>query len=378
MKKKNILNVLMVLIVIAVAAGGLLAVNRLKGGNAAKSELSISEKKGVVTVEHNGIAYEMNDETNIVSGDIIRTGIGSQISVNVQDKGTVILSENTEVKFTEAERTELTVMKGEVFAALDSANTVIRVPQGEIYVSDSVLDVTVYPVADTVFVYSGAIMTGDELSVKAGQSAEYHQIENVSAVPEIKSLALSDLSDRQIDRLIKNSAETEICFSQSELLQLKADRKSEKEQAQQSLLKGEETAQQYVTLEIVCSTILDNMDSLSKGKEAYVPEDGVILKTSQISFTEGETVFDVLKRACEITDIHLEYSYTPLYESYYIEGINQLYEFDCGPESGWNYKVNGWFPNYGCSSYMIEEGDAIVWCYTCKGLGADIGAKISE
>ena len=33
--------------------------------------------------------------------------------------------------------------------------------------------------------------------------------------------------------------------------------------------------------------------------------------------------------------IQLEFSYTPLYASYYIEGINHLYEFDVGPESGW-------------------------------------------
>ena len=38
------------------------------------------------------------------------------------------------------------------------------------------------------------------------------------------------------------------------------------------------------------------------------------------------------------------------------------------------YKVNGWFPNYGCSMYILDAGDEIVWCYTCKGLGTDVGA----
>lgn len=124
---------------------------------------------------------------------------------------------------------------------------------------------------------------------------------------------------------------------------------------------------------ILCDTILDNMDNLTAGKEAYVPSNGVILDTSTVEFTEGETVFDVLKRVCEYTGIQLEYSWTPMYDSYYIEGINNLYEFDCGNESGWMYKVNGWFPNYGCSKYMLEDGDTIVWCYTCNGLGADVG-----
>ena len=70
--------------------------------------------------------------------------------------------------------------------------------------------------------------------------------------------------------------------------------------------------------------------------------------------------------------IQLEYAWTPMYDSYYIEGINHLYEFDCGSGSGWMYKVNGWFPNYGCSSYHLEDGDSIVWIYTCQ-LGDDIG-----
>lgn len=127
------------------------------------------------------------------------------------------------------------------------------------------------------------------------------------------------------------------------------------------------------TIQIRCDTILDNMDNLEPGKDAYVPSSGTILSTTTVSFTEGETVFDVLKRVCDQNGIQLEYSYTPMYESYYIEGINYLYEFDCGNESGWMYKVNGWFPNYGCSDYTLEQGDSIVWCYTCNGLGADVG-----
>lgn len=135
-------------------------------------------------------------------------------------------------------------------------------------------------------------------------------------------------------------------------------------------------SQMSCTIEIRCDTILNNMENLTAGKEGYVPSSGTILGTTKASFTEGETVFEVLKRVCSSAGIQLEYSWTPLYDSYYIEGINYLYEFDCGSESGWMYKVNGWFPNYGCSSYTLEDGDTIVWCYTCNGLGADVGGPI--
>ncbi len=61
-----------------------------------------------------------------------------------------------------------------------------------------------------------------------------------------------------------------------------------------------------------------------------------------------------------------------MYNSAYIEGIHNLYEFDCGELSGWMYKVNDWFPNYGCSRYQLKDGDVICWEYTCN-LGIDVG-----
>ena len=72
-------------------------------------------------------------------------------------------------------------------------------------------------------------------------------------------------------------------------------------------------------------------------------------------------MFEVLNKVCKAADIQIEYSWTPMYNSYYIEGINHLYEFDCGSQSGWMYKVNDWFPNYGCSTYKVENGDIVLF-----------------
>ena len=130
------------------------------------------------------------------------------------------------------------------------------------------------------------------------------------------------------------------------------------------------------TIEIRCDTILNNMGNLTSGKEGYVPKNGTILRTTTVGFNDGETVFDVLKRICDSKGIQIEFSYTPMYGSNYVEGINHLYEFDCGSQSGWMYKVNGWFPNYGSSSYKLKDGDVIVWCYTCNGLGEDVGGGV--
>lgn len=126
------------------------------------------------------------------------------------------------------------------------------------------------------------------------------------------------------------------------------------------------------TFYIECKTILNNTDKLKKNKKEFVPADGVILKKTTVTFTPGETVFDVLKRVCKSNNIQMESSYTPGYDNYYIEGINQIYEKDCGTKSGWMYSVNGIFPNYGCSDYKLKNGDTVEWKYTCD-LGADIG-----
>lgn len=126
------------------------------------------------------------------------------------------------------------------------------------------------------------------------------------------------------------------------------------------------------TLSVRCDTILDNIDWLNPEKVELVPKDGVIFANKKVNFYEGESVFNLLLREMKRGKIHMEFSNTPMYNSAYIEGINNLYEFDCGELSGWMYKVNNWFPNYGCSRYVLKEGDVVEWVYTCD-LGNDVG-----
>ena len=126
------------------------------------------------------------------------------------------------------------------------------------------------------------------------------------------------------------------------------------------------------TFSIECSTILNNLDMLDPEKLEMVPTGGVILSKTTVEFYEGESVFDVLQRLCKEKGIHMEAEWTPIYNSAYVEGIHNLYEFDCGALSGWMYKVNGWYPNYGSSRYQLKDGDVVEWRYTCD-LGNDIG-----
>lgn len=117
------------------------------------------------------------------------------------------------------------------------------------------------------------------------------------------------------------------------------------------------------TLSISCKVLLDNMDKLKPDKAELVPEDGLLLAPVSVPLKEGESVFDLLRRVCAEQKLHMEFEDTPVYDSAYIEGIGNLYEFDAGPLSGWRYSVNGWFPNYGCSRYTLRDGDTVEWVY---------------
>lgn len=126
------------------------------------------------------------------------------------------------------------------------------------------------------------------------------------------------------------------------------------------------------TLSVTCKTVLDNLELLDPAKKNCIGDNGVIYAKKTVSFEEGETVFDVLSREMQKNGIHMHSSFNPVFNSRYIKGINNLYEFDCEEGSGWMYRVNGVFPNYGCSQYQVEDGDTIEWLYTCD-LGVDLG-----
>ena len=126
-----------------------------------------------------------------------------------------------------------------------------------------------------------------------------------------------------------------------------------------------------VTLTISCATILNNMDRLPANKAGLIPADGIIF-SGIVEFYEDESVFNVLLREVRKNRIHMEFASSLIYNSSYIEGINNIYEFDCGEGSGWMYSVNGYFPNYGSSRYALKDGDVVAWQFTCDR-GADIG-----
>ena len=126
-----------------------------------------------------------------------------------------------------------------------------------------------------------------------------------------------------------------------------------------------------VTLSIVCDRALES-EALPDPVRAVLPADGVILGAVTVTLENGDSVWDVLQRVCREYGVGLEANWTPAYHTAYVQGIGQLYEFDCGQGSGWVYSVNGTIPGVGCSGYAPKDGDVIRWMYTCD-YGNDVG-----
>ncbi len=117
-------------------------------------------------------------------------------------------------------------------------------------------------------------------------------------------------------------------------------------------------------------TQTDNHNDQSRPYTATVTVTGydnmIVLSQTEAGFSEGETVLDVLLRVSEDNDIVVDY--TGFGDTAYVKGINNLYEFDYGGESGWVYIVSGTkeMPNVSCGAYRLKDGDDISWVYVTE------------
>lgn len=102
------------------------------------------------------------------------------------------------------------------------------------------------------------------------------------------------------------------------------------------------------------------------------PQGKTYFEKTELTYEQGETAFSVLGKA----GLSYRPNWNTKYEGVYVEAIEGLGEFDCGPNSGWMYCVNGYFPSYSASLYKLKAGDYVEWLYT-RDLGKDIGNSYS-
>ncbi len=434
MKKRNkIQNGIMIAVILAILAAGTLAVGVHQGWfdrkDAAETAL-VTSVTGTADLTRDGIASPLSGETALRDGDSLSTQTHAGLVLQAGDS-TLTQGAGTALTVTRAAADAFTaeIASGQVFVSAGETPVTLAFDGQTCTLSAAVADLTVRTGSETLYLLSGTL-TVDGTEYSAGQALSW-----VGGTLTADFFTPSVLDDEALNWCL--TAKSELCFTQEELQKVIDDRAAQRQAeieaqvnpdssaeasaaassdaaASSPASSGDQTAdsggdsasadstssataadtgaaaeadpepapepepepvkQSTCTIAIRCDTILSNLDNLDPDKSGYVPSSGTILSTTTVSISEGDSVYDVLRRACSAAGIQMEASYTAAYGSYYVEGIGHLYEFDCGPESGWMYKVNGWFPNYGCSSYSVSDGDAIVFCYTCNGLGADVGA----
>lgn len=101
------------------------------------------------------------------------------------------------------------------------------------------------------------------------------------------------------------------------------------------------------------STVAEVTTAATQAQQVcYISIDGYC-SGKAISIQGGDTAYSILTRSgARVSG-----------SGSYVKGINGLFEFDKGPQSGWKYSVNGYTPNVGAGSYSVKVGDNISWYY---------------
>lgn len=105
-----------------------------------------------------------------------------------------------------------------------------------------------------------------------------------------------------------------------------------------------------------------------------ISEDEIPLPPTEMTVKEDDTVLEALIRVTKEKTIQMDYR-GGRGATAYVEGIDNVYEFDRGSGSGWMYRVNGIFPDRGAGVVQLLPGDRVEWLYTTD-LGKDLGADL--
>lgn len=87
-----------------------------------------------------------------------------------------------------------------------------------------------------------------------------------------------------------------------------------------------------------------------------------ILPVTSVEFEEGDTVLSITQQIVRARGIQI--SVTGAGATAYVQGIDNLYEFDHGPLSGWEAFVDGQTLDRSAGIYGVQPGQAIMWRYT--------------
>lgn len=375
--KQKLLNILMVLIIAVCIVGGIFFVAFQKGwfnknatqpsDNNAQHTITVTTIRGEVAILRNGISFYPENDDVLMANDVLSTRNQSTCELRF-DSNFVYVNAQTKLKLSNINRgaLEFDLLEGDLVADIDN-DSPVTFNAGEKQFTTTIKYFSLNSDGD----YSEDFSTSSEADDKDDKKEDKHKYSADDKKNNKKSNKKNgkdnknkpdNKKDVDSEKQPQNNKPKKDGSNKND--NNKKPDKSDKKPTKPAKPVATPTPDNICTISIYCNKVLDNMDKLAEGKDKFVPANGCILKKTEITFEKGETAFDVLKKACESNNIPLEYSWTPGLDSYYVEGINHLYEFDCGDTSGWLYDVNGERPIRGSSYYEVVGGDNFVWHYT--------------
>jgi hypothetical protein len=197
----------------------------------------------------------------------------------------------------------------------------------------------------------GSGSSGEDQSVHPGLPAAETP---VSSAPEAQADALVPATEPKHEEAMDNK-QTEPAEKQT----TEPTREKDESQAQ--------AERESAPVEVTEPRREDASDSIILSIRGEHEKVGIILEAVEVKLEKEETVLEVLKRITRQHKMPMEYRGGSGALAY-VEGINNVYEFDFGPESGWTYTVNGDQPNKSAGSYSLNSGDVVEWVYVVKDL----------
>ncbi|CAM3512759.1 DUF4430 domain-containing protein [Marinicrinis lubricantis] len=171
--------------------------------------------------------------------------------------------------------------------------------------------------------------------------------------PEQKPAVAGEMSNDEPSKLEESGSLLEPTQSESSL------HAPEKEPASASQAMPEQSAPNETTGDTPAeSERIDQVSLIILGLEAEE------LLRVEVEFEKGDTVLDILKKGTRSSEMPMEYRGSGAFS--YVEGINNLYEFDYGPTSGWKYEINGEYISKSAGSAEVEVGDQLTWYYVTE------------
>lgn len=380
MKRQQYRVLIVILLILAIVAAGVLLsdTNGRWFRKGSKGSLaSVQQVTGDVSVLRDGMAYVLKKDIGLRQDDALVTGADAYCQASVVSEALVSIDGGSQIEMETLTPDGAAVRVTEGAAVFEAAEGVtepkLQILADGVHIAmaeKTVMSVEAYHGTVTVSVFDGmpsmncgerayTLVPGDRVVVLNGEDAQTVSFNRIMS---------SDLREFLLNRLIEKGG---LLFEPEQLQAVLDKRRAETE----TIAVPSDTEGLTCTLEIRCDAVLDHLDELDPEKANAIPESGIVLPATRVSFTSGDSAYDILRRTCLSNGIEISYDYAVNLSGYYIENLAGLAERECGPQSGWMYKVNGWFPNYGSSRYQVCDGDVIVWSYSCVGLGEDIGVE---